>query len=326
MAISERQTDGKPSSAAKGAGKMWRDLLVSEAQERLTFTAVLSEIGDSGRIQMPVAITGRWVHPANQRKIIVTANDLRAAIQNFRKKPNGEINVDNDHASEIPNFAGGARPSAGRVLALQGPEPYTDSQGMRREILWGNYKPTEMARGLIRRREYRYISPVLARERVDKATGETQGMTITTIALTNTPVLEEMPEIFCSEEGQVLRLTGTEFSPRGGGRGPSATQNSNEALARLAVERARQDSISYDAALRLVSHEHRDLAAQARAIAYSETEDPPVHVAGDELARKAVAKSKAEKIDYQTALSEVSRENSELSARWVRQVGREDSD
>jgi phage I-like protein len=182
-----------------------------------------------------------------------------------------------------------------------------------------------MARGLIRKREYRYISPVLARERVDKATGETQGMTITTIALTNTPVMEEMPGICCSEEGQILRLTDNGFSSRQDGGTLDAFRNATEEVARMATMRAKQDSISYEDALRLVFRENRELAQRGRAVC-SGTSEGLVHAAGDELARKAIAKTKAEKIDYRTALSEVSRENPELAAAWLRQVGGEDSD
>jgi hypothetical protein len=167
--------------------------------ERLSFTVALGEISAAGMVRLPLAITGFWVHPATGKRVAVSLDDLRQIQANFSTKPNGEINVDYDHACTIPNFAGGPRPSAGRVLSIAAPEPYTDRKGIERQILWGHYEPTEMARGLIAKKEYRFISPVLERERVNKSSGEGQGMTMTSIALTNTPVMEEMPEIALSE-------------------------------------------------------------------------------------------------------------------------------
>jgi hypothetical protein len=175
-----------------------------QASELLSFTIALGEIAAAGLVKLPLAITGSWVHPASKRKVEVSLDDLEQVRENFSKKANGEINVDYDHACTIPNFTGGPRPSAGRVLSVNAPEPFTDRKGIERHILWGQYEPTEMARELIAKREYRYISPVLERERVSKIDGESQGMTMTSIALTNTPVMEEMPEITLSETGQKI--------------------------------------------------------------------------------------------------------------------------
>jgi phage I-like protein len=274
---------------------------------------------------MPVAITGSWVHPANGRDIVITGSDLEMVVRNFLGKSNGEINVDYDHASEMPNLIGQPRPSAGRVLALRGPEPYTDSKGIRREILWGSYEPTEMARTMIRKREYRYISPVVQRERLNKTTGLDQGVTITTIALTNTPVLEEMPEIFASEEGQVLRCAETAFPSRSQVRRLSASENANDVLTRMALELEAREHISYEAAYLRVGHENPELASRAR---QAVTGDVPVQrlsaTAADELARKATARAKQQGIEYHAALSEIASENPELARRYQKEIGKID--
>ncbi len=301
---------------------------VSQRVGEITFTAQLSEVGNSGRTQIPVAITGHWVHPANKHDILITGNDLRTAAQNFRKKANGEINVDYDHASDMPNFVGGPRPSAGRVLDLRGPEPFTDSQGTQREILWGEYDPTEMARAMIRRREYRYISPVLARGWIDKKTGDSQGMRITTIALTNTPVLEEMPEIFASEEGRMLRSVEEIDTPR------SASHGANDEFAVMASQRAKERGIAYEVALHEVAAENPGLYKRARRavigntgtqyLAGSRTDDlSETGTASAVLFRMAMARSKADGTEYAIALSEVHRENPELARRYQREIGRE---
>ncbi|MGC9995270.1 MAG: phage protease [Terriglobia bacterium] len=304
---------------------MLRGSVGSGAEERLTFTVRLSEVGDSGRVKMPVAITGSWVHPANGNKVVITRADLGTVVRNFHAKSNGEINVDYDHASEMPNLLGQPRPSAGRVLALMGPEPYFDSRRVQREILWGSYEPTEMARTMIRKREYRYISPVLQRERVNKTTGLDQGVTITTIALTNTPVLEEMPEIFASEEGQVLRCAETAFPSRSRVRRFSASRNANDDLTELALELAEREHISYEAAYRRVGHENPELASRAKqAVARDVPTQRLSATASDELARQATARAKQEGIEYQTALSEVSSENPELARRYRKEIGRID--
>jgi hypothetical protein len=298
----------------------------SQRAGEITFTAQLSEVGNSGRTRIPVAITGHWVHPATKHDILITGNDLRTAARNFRKKSNGEINVDYDHASDMPNLIGGPRPSAGRVLDLCGPEPFTDSQGTRREILWGEYEPTDMARTMIRHREYRYISPVLARGRVDKETGDSQGMTITTIALTNTPVLEEMPQIFASEEGQMLRSVEIDTPQHG-------LHGANEEFTAMANQRAKERGISYEVALHEVSAENPGLYKRARRavignttqyLAGSRTDDlSETGTASEILSRMAMARSKADGTEYAVALSEVHHENPELARRYQREIGRE---
>ena len=243
---------------------MWIDLLAVGPQEKVTFTARLSEAVDSARVQIPVAITGRWVHPATQRKIVITASDLQTAKENFRKKANGEINVDYDHASDMPNFVGGARPSAGRVVSLSGPEPYTDSRGTRRKILWGSYEATDMARGMIRKREYRYISPVLQRERVDKGTGLGQGMTITTIALPTPQCWKK-----CHRFSLQRRVKCCDAETLNGRNGHSrvdrqGAQNAMEELTRWAKELEKKDGLGFEDAFRKVVKEIPSFTAKRR--------------------------------------------------------------
>ncbi len=74
------------------------------------------------------------------------------------------------------------RPYAGRVAAV-----------------WGEARFTSRARKMIADGEYKYGSPALNWGARDKATGEPQGLTLTSFALTNTPVLDRMPAIQLSE-------------------------------------------------------------------------------------------------------------------------------
>jgi hypothetical protein len=81
-----------------------------------------------------------------------------------------------------------------------GPEPFTDSEGAEHYILWGRYEPTARARQFIKEGEYRYTSPCFGIG-IDKATGKPQGVTLSTVALTNRPVILQMPRIVMSDGG-----------------------------------------------------------------------------------------------------------------------------
>jgi phage I-like protein len=166
-------------------------LSTMELETTPRFMATLEpQAGESaGRVRIPLAIAGTWVRGTNTFSI--TPQDLESIERNFRGRQNGEINVDYDHASEMPEVAaGGPIPSAGRIVSIDPPE----SSG-RRTVLWGWFEPTERARALIQNREYRYISPAIDWGAQNKRTGKPQGATLTSVALTNRPFLEEMPQI-----------------------------------------------------------------------------------------------------------------------------------
>lgn len=178
-----------------------------------TLAAPLAPQDELARIAL--AITGRWVR--GTREFAITREDLGAIVRNFRGRQNGEINVDYDHASEMPEVAaGGPIPSAGRIVRMDPPEemkngnrksevgkgerpdfllPTSDS----RFILYGWYEPTDRARRLIANREYRYISPAIDWSARSKRNGKPVGATLSTVALTNRPFLEEMPPIRLSD-------------------------------------------------------------------------------------------------------------------------------
>lgn len=151
-----------------------------------------------GKVRIPLAVTGTWVRGSN--RFSITRDDLESIVRNFRERQNGEINVDYDHASEMPEVAaGGPIPSAGRIVGIDPPE----GEG-RRTFLWGWFEPTERARALVKDREYRYISPAIDWGAKNKRTGKPQGATLTSVALTNRPFLEEMPQIRLSDPGYRL--------------------------------------------------------------------------------------------------------------------------
>ena len=172
----------------------------------------------AGKVRIPLAVTGTWVRGTN--KFSITPADLESIVRNFRERQNGEINVDYDHASEMPEVAaGGPIPSAGRIVGIDSPEKLGANGELRianregdslfanrhsRSILWGWFEPTERARSLVKNGEYRYISPAIDWGAKNKRTGKPQGATLTSVALTNRPFLEEMPQIRLSDPGYRL--------------------------------------------------------------------------------------------------------------------------
>jgi len=198
----------------------------------------------AGKVRIPLAVTGTWVR--GRSRFSITPDDLESIVRNFHERQNGEINVDYDHASEMPEVAaGGPIPSAGRIVGIEPPESVKGGNrksevGNRgkgdegavpdsllptsysRFILWGWFEPTERARMLVKNGEYRYISPAIDWGAKNKRTGKPQGATLTSVALTNRPFLEEMPQIRLSDPGYRLVEEGVGRQEQGARRKMSA--------------------------------------------------------------------------------------------------------
>jgi len=189
-------------------------------KNQLHFISQLSALPAEGLARIPILVTGSWVKGG--REVVFTREELNTAIGNFRKLANRDLNVDYDHACEdLERAAGQPTPSAGRILALDPPEPFKSgdrdigrsgeqenrspdrpiTRSSDRWILYGRYEPTDRARRLIKNREYRYVSAAFAKDYPDRKTGESQGLTLTSVALTNQPFLDELPEIWLSVSG-----------------------------------------------------------------------------------------------------------------------------
>ncbi len=164
------------------------------------FVMMLAEPPAIGLIRIPIAVTGKW--KGAEKEFSIGLEDLNEIRENFVRKPTREINVDYEHASEVPFGTGRPVLSAGRIVKLDEPEEFQNGTGNHQSpivndkfILWGWYEPTERARELIRNREYRYVSPAIRWGAKDKVSGKTQGTTLTSLALVNKPFLEELPQI-----------------------------------------------------------------------------------------------------------------------------------
>lgn len=150
--------------------------------------------GADGLVEIPIAVLGKW--KGGEREFAITREDLAQMTSNFAKRKNGEINVDYEHASELPEMAkGGPVPSAGRIVALR----IQDSGFRIQPALMAKLDFTARALEMVKNREYRFVSPAIGFNVKDKVSGEVQGTTLTSLALTNRPFLEELPPIKLSE-------------------------------------------------------------------------------------------------------------------------------
>ena len=216
--------------------------------EHFNFMSQLSAMPAAGLARLPILVTGSWVKGG--REVAFTHDDLRTAVANFQKLANHDINVDYDHACEDLERAGGEpTPSAGRIVALDEPEEFSLDDGRlslagenrqakidHRYILWGRYEPTDRARGLIKKREYRYVSAAFAKEYPDRKTGEGQGLT-----LTAWPLLINLFSTNCRKYGW-QPPNGSLESGVGNPTPPSGNPNPNQ---QTAVRRGTEEEIKW---------------------------------------------------------------------------------
>lgn len=115
----------------------------------------------------------------------ITTQDFDQMETNF-KAVQTDMVVDYEHNTLNP-FAAQA-PAAGWISAL---DQRDTSQG---RGLFGKVAWTTKAASHIRAKEYRYFSPVLVFTTRDRKSGADRGTSIHSVALTNTPFLDELPE------------------------------------------------------------------------------------------------------------------------------------
>lgn len=117
-------------------------------------------------------------------------------------------------------------------------------------------------------REYKYVSPVIVWGARDKGTGEPQGTTLTSMAITNSPLMEKLPAIAFSEAGwQIECAPALSAGDRGGKDNVKPMANeTKEMLERIdaqldSMTRARMagTDLQYHQALKLVASENREL-------------------------------------------------------------------
>jgi phage I-like protein len=144
-------------------------------------------------VRIPVAMVARGYK--GKQKFSVTRGDLDSIVRNFRKRGTGDLVIDYDHSTDFSAGAGEPVPAAGWLKAI---DDAPDANG----VLWGQAEFTERASKMLAARDYKYVSPVVVWGKRDKDSGEPQGTTLTSIALTNSPLMEKLPAIAFSDGWQ----------------------------------------------------------------------------------------------------------------------------
>jgi phage I-like protein len=155
--------------------------------------------------EIAVAVPGSWVK--GDHSFSIKKEDLADMVRNFEKRKNDMIVIDYEHASEQPEVAkGGPIPGAGWIHGLTIDDCQLPIENGQAKI--GNRKSamlnalvewTPQAEEMLRTGQYRFFSPAIDWGARDKETGEPQGATLTSGALTNHPFLEELPPIMLSD-------------------------------------------------------------------------------------------------------------------------------
>lgn len=131
-----------------------------------------------------VGVVGEWHgHPSGSFKI--TAEDLKTIKENFGKQQT-EIVIDYEHQT----LYGTEAPAAGWISELM-----IEDDKLLAKVSW-----TEKAAEYIKNGEYKYISPVYVFDSFDNKTNAYIGIKLHSVALTNTPFLDELGEVHANKQ------------------------------------------------------------------------------------------------------------------------------
>jgi phage I-like protein len=209
------------------------------------FAVLLGALADGAK-RIPIAVVGKF--QKGVQRFQISLQTLSYIVANFRRRPI-DTEIDFEHASEFPELAqGGPIPAAGWMTAI---EDAPDKDG----ILWGVARFTARAAAMITAQEYRYISPVIDFGARDKRTGEPQGATLVSLALTNRPFLESLPAIAMSANAREQRASVAQMMFLA------------DIETEIAAKRTANKNLDYASAWSLVSSEKPDLIAAYNAAA-----------------------------------------------------------
>lgn len=131
-----------------------------------------------------VGVVGEWHgHPNGSFKI--TTEDLKTIKENFDKQQT-EIVIDYEHQT----LYGTEAPAAGWISELM-----IEDDKLLAKVSW-----TEKAAEYIKNGEYKYISPVYVFDSFDNKTNAYIGIKLHSVALTNTPFLDELGEVHANKQ------------------------------------------------------------------------------------------------------------------------------
>lgn len=156
-----------------------------------------------------VGVIGEWHgHPSGSFKI--TLEDLKQIKDNFDNSKQELIVIDYEHQT----LYGTEAPAAGWIHKL-------DIEG---DKLMAYLQWTEKATEYIKKGEYKYVSPVYVFDTYDKETNAYSGITLHSVALTNTPFLDELGEVYANKKTQKEENMGKETENNQHGEQEQTTQ------------------------------------------------------------------------------------------------------
>ncbi len=138
---------------------------------------------------------GHWMGP-----FALTRKDFEQAALLSRSQKT-DILVDYEHKSLFSMFTAAESRAAGWGTALEVRDNPQDGSAE----LWARIEWTRPAALAIRDSEYKYTSPVYRWRTPDRVSGADLGTSVPSIALTNTPFLEELPEVTLNSLGLLGR-------------------------------------------------------------------------------------------------------------------------
>jgi len=148
----------------------------------------LGAIRADGLIRVPVFVLGDYVWQG--LKLSITREVIEQVQRNFTSR-NIEVPLSYEHTIEHPDIAKGDPIRAAGFLKELEAVPVRDALG--RDVLWGWAEPTDLLRELLEAGEYKYTSPAFDLHYESHTTGEDQGATLVSLAITNRPFLDTPP-------------------------------------------------------------------------------------------------------------------------------------
>lgn len=224
-----------------------------------------------------IALEGEW-DGHWQGPFSLTRRDFEQIELNAQR--NVDTLVDYEHSS-LKLFMGGKAEAAAWISALQIRD---GDDGVAR--LFGRFDWTPVAAKHIRDREYRYLSPAIGWKTRDRKTGTDLGAALLSVALTNTPFLEELPEVrlnsavalahLQAKEQVTMALSQEQFAQLTGALGLSADAKPEDAIAAVALTKTRSASMErICAALSLDASSDVEVVASAVAALKAKADDAP---------------------------------------------------
>jgi phage I-like protein len=264
-----------------------------------------------------------WTHAATMgTRIKGTAFTIDKAVidnfvQVFKSGYPQKICVDYEHGTvNGAADSGQPVPAAGQIVELKGVYSVSDftddlkataeklAAKVNRKLddprnfgLWMRWRPTARAAQMVTSREYTEVSIAFSSDYPDNETGEAQGPTILSVALTNTPFLDDMLPVAASRDTD--RGTSTDLDEKRN-RSMPVPQMLQRAAALFGRAFTNEDEVVSAAEERINSLSRDNTAMKPKATAF----DAVVAVIGESDPTKVAEKVRSLKTDVDTAKKE----------------------